>query len=130
MPSFIHSFIIIRCRLEGLVFMGSRVGCIMGGACRAHGFEASWRAVAWMSRAPYTACRHVHTRAYLSKEPAWWCVCVCCLHVQAYFIKGPERVFNLRTDSLAMIMSLANIAAGATVSVGASAALQDYRMSQ
>lgn len=35
---------------------------------------------------------------------------------QAYFEKGPERVHNLRPDSLAMMLSLAHVAAGAKVS--------------
>ena len=37
------------------------------------------------------------------------------LHVQAYFEKGPDRIFNLRYDSLAVVLSLANIAAGSKV---------------
>ena len=35
--------------------------------------------------------------------------------MQAYFEKGPARVFNLRPDSLAIMLSLANVAAGAKV---------------
>ncbi|KAF5827016.1 adenine(58)-N(1)-methyltransferase non-catalytic subunit TRM6 [Dunaliella salina] len=36
---------------------------------------------------------------------------------QAYFEKGPARVFNLRPDSLAIMLSLANLSAGAKVLV-------------
>ncbi|GFH12086.1 uncharacterized protein HaLaN_07714, partial [Haematococcus lacustris] len=32
--------------------------------------------------------------------------------MQAYYSKGPERVHNLRPDSLAMMLSLGNVAAG------------------
>ncbi|KAL6754655.1 Gcd10p family-domain-containing protein [Haematococcus lacustris] len=36
---------------------------------------------------------------------------------QAYYSKGPERVHNLRPDSLAMMLSLGNVAAGSKVLV-------------
>ncbi|EFJ43222.1 hypothetical protein VOLCADRAFT_119181 [Volvox carteri f. nagariensis] len=36
---------------------------------------------------------------------------------EAYYDKAPERVYNLRHDSLAVMMSLANVAAGAKVLV-------------
>lgn len=36
---------------------------------------------------------------------------------EMFYEKSPERVWNLRSDSLAVILSLANIAAGAQVRV-------------
>ena len=34
---------------------------------------------------------------------------------QAYYDKGPERIFNLSVDSLAVMLSLANVASGGSV---------------
>ncbi|KAG1670749.1 hypothetical protein FOA52_013976 [Chlamydomonas sp. UWO 241] len=43
------------------------------------------------------------------REPSARAVC------QAYYDKGPDRVFNLRYDSLAVMLNQANVAAGARV---------------
>lgn len=43
------------------------------------------------------------------REPTARAVC------QAYYDKGPERVFNLRVDTLAVALNLANVAAGGKV---------------
>ncbi len=34
---------------------------------------------------------------------------------ESYYVRGPERVFNLRVDSLAAMLSLANVGAGGKV---------------
>jgi len=45
-------------------------------------------------------------------------------HPQAYFEKGPARVYNLRPDSLAIMLSLGNVAAGAKVVLRSSLPMQ------
>lgn len=51
---------------------------------------------------------HLLPVAHKSQEHLYACL-------QSYFDKGPARVFHLRPDSLGIMLSLANVAAGAQV---------------
>ena len=59
------------------------------------------------------AVLHIHTHAQHTQLHTYTHART---RLQAYIEKGPARVYNLRPDSLGIMLSLANVAAGAKVS--------------